>query len=124
MDDATIYAVVNAIKWPVGVLIAVLGYFLRDAHVSMKQDIKKKADKDALDDAFRAYREDMKAMEERHSESMKAMDSRHKEETARMERYYEVKLVGVVAQFSERMNSMEKNLLDRMDLIRTTMSKG
>ena len=112
MDDATIYAVVNAIKWPVGVLIGVLGYFLRDAHVSMKQDIKKKADKEVLDEAFRVYRDDMNAMEERHQAEM-----------ARLERQYDVKFTGVVQQFNDRMNNIEKNLLDRMDLIRSMISK-
>lgn len=92
--------------WLVGVLIATLIYFLKDAHTNIKLGLKEKATQAALDKATEAWRDDLKDMQDR-----------HQRETARLEHQYEQKFAGVVQQFQDRMNSVEKNLQDRMDLI-------
>lgn len=102
----------DAIKWSAGLLVALLGYFLSDAHSHIKNGLEKKADQQALDSAFKVYRSDMHAMEER-----------HKEETARLERQYEIRFAGVINQFSERINSMERNLNDKIDLMINLMNQ-
>jgi len=96
----------SAARWAAVLLVGILGYFLRDAHRDFKAGLERKADLKALDDAFSVYRNDMHAMEER-----------HKEETARLERQYEVRFSGVVVQFSERLNGLERSMGDKMDLI-------
>lgn len=102
----------DALKWAAGLLVALLGYFLSDAHSHIKNGLEKKADQQALDNAFKVYRQDMHAMEER-----------HKEETARLERQYEVRFSGVINQFSERINSLERNLNDKIDLMINLMNQ-
>lgn len=96
----------------VALLIAVLGYFLKDAHTSIKLGLKEKANQDELDRAKQEWRIDLKDVEER-----------HQRETTRLEHQYEQKFAGVVQQFQERMNSVEKNLQDRMDLILELLKK-
>lgn len=83
-------------------LIGVIGYFLKDAH----NQLKIKADKDALEGAVDALRNDQKAAEER-----------YRREADRMERQYDVKFSGVVKDFSDRMNSIEHNLSQQINLI-------
>lgn len=90
----------------VGLLIAVLGYFLKDAHTNIKLGLKEKATQDALDRATQEWRSDLKEMQDR-----------HQRETQRLEYQYEQKFANVVQQFQDRMNGVEKNLQDRMDLI-------
>lgn len=90
----------------IGMLIGVLGYFLKDAHTQIKIGLEKKATQEALDRATGEWRADLKEMQDR-----------HQRETARLEHQYEQKFAGVVQQFQDRMNSVEKNLQDRMDLI-------
>lgn len=90
----------------IGLLIAVLGYFLKDAHTNIKLGLKEKANQEALDRATQEWRSDLKDIQER-----------HQRETERLEHHYEQKFAGVVQQFQDRMNSVEKNLQDRMDLI-------
>lgn len=87
-------------------LIAILAYFLKDAHSTIKIGLERRATQDALDKAIDAWRKDLKEMQDR-----------HQRETARLEHQYEQKFAGVVQQFQDRMNSVEKNLQDRMDLI-------
>lgn len=95
-----------ATPWVLGLLVALLGYFLRDVHKDFKEGLEKKADRKALDDAFNVYRADMRAM-----------DERHKEEITRLERQYEVRFSGVVMNFTERINSLERNMGEKMDMI-------
>lgn len=90
----------------IGLLIGVLGYFLKDAHTTIKIGLEKKATQEALDKATSEWRQDLKDMQ-----------IRHQNETARLEHQYEQKFAGVVQQFQDRMNGVEKNLQDRMDLI-------
>lgn len=104
--------IINAIRWAAVLLVGILGYFLRDAHRDFKEGLERKADRKALDDAFSVYRNDMRAMEER-----------HKEETARLERQYEVRFSGVVTQFSERLNSMERGMGEKMDMILSVVNR-
>lgn len=99
----------DSVKWAAMLLVAILGYFLRDAHRDFKDGLERKADKKVIDDAFAVYRADMRSIEDR-----------HKEETARLERQYEVRFAGVVAQFSERLNSVERAVSDRIG----TMERG
>lgn len=97
---------VSALQWAAVMLVGILGYFLRDAHRDFKVGLERKADRKALDDAFSVYRADMRDMEDR-----------HKEETMRLERQYEVRFSGVVTQFTERLNSMERGMGEKMDMI-------
>lgn len=100
-------AEINTALWGLVVTLAgILAYFLRDAHVQFKDRLDQKADRKALDDAFNVYRADMKAM-----------DERHKEEITRLERQYEVRFSGVVMNFTERINSLERNMGEKMDMI-------
>ncbi len=55
---------------------------------------------------------------------LRAVDERHKNEATRMERQYEVRFAGVVAQFSERINSMERNMSDKMDFMIKMIQQG
>lgn len=100
MDEKMFVEVATkAALWAGGILLSLLGYFLHDAHKNFKDGLEKKADRDALDNAFKVYRQDMHAMEDR-----------HKEETARLERQYEIRFAGVINQFSERISSVERNI--------------
>jgi phage host-nuclease inhibitor protein Gam len=102
----------NPVPYLVGLLIVVLGYFLKDAHTNIKVGLKEKASQDALDRAQQEWRSDLKDMQDR-----------HQRETTRLEHQYEQKFAGVVQQFQDRMNSVEKNLQDRMDLILELLKK-
>ena len=92
----------EALKWLGGLLIAIIVWVFLDA----KSRINEKADKEALLTAVDTWREDLK----------EAKDL-HQRETERMERQYDIKFAGVVKDFSERMNSIETNLSQRMELI-------
>lgn len=98
----------HAIGWPVGLLIMILGYFLRDAHVTFKRDIEKKADREKMENEFNTHRNDMRAMEERHMN-----------EILRIERQYDIKFAGVVAQFTDKIQSVEANLGKQLERIFT-----
>lgn len=96
----------HAMGWPVGLLILILGYFLRDAHSTFKRDIEKKADREKMEAEFITHRIDMRSMEER-----------HRDEILRIERQYDVKFAGVVAQFSDKIQSVERNLGEKIDMV-------
>lgn len=112
LDDHSLLALFEALKWPIGLLIAVLGYFLRDAHHSFKADVARKADAQTTEAALRQHREDMRAMEER-----------YREETARIERQYEERFDRAVQQLGDRVKAVETNLIERMDLIRQLIDR-
>lgn len=99
-------------KWALGILAGILGYFLRDAHNTIKRDVAQKVDKQQFSDSITDWHDQVNAMEKRNKETIE-----------RMERQYDVKFAGVVNQFTERMNNIEKNLSEKMDLIRELMSK-
>ncbi len=94
--------------WPyiIGLIVAVCLYFLKDAHTQIKIGLEQKATSKALEDAKADWRMDLREQNER-----------HQRETARLETQYEQKFAAVVAQFQGRMDSIEKNLTDRMDMI-------
>lgn len=96
----------DAAKWLAAILIGVLGWFLRDAHAGFKSSLMDKVDRTTFESAVTQWHTDMRTLEER-----------HQRENERLERQYEVKFAGVVQQFQERINNVEKNLSDRMDLI-------
>ncbi len=81
--------------WWLALALVVLGYMLIDAHKSIKASIREKADKTYMD----------------------AMEVRHANEMARIERQYAEWRESIVQQFSERMNSMESNLTNRIDMV-------
>jgi hypothetical protein len=99
----------NFIYYLAGLLVAVIGYFLADAHTQ----IKDKADKEVLKEAIETWRADLR---ESKAESQR--------EAERMERQYEVKFAGVVADLSNRINSVETNLVQRMELILQLLGKN
>ncbi len=130
----TLEQVVSALQWvgalSAGGLLSMLGYFLSDAHKKIKTDLDKKADLTVIDASFNRYRADLAAIEARykeesaaHRDELNKMDERHKEETSRLERQYEVRFAGVVAQFSERINSMERNMSDKLELILSVVNR-
>lgn len=107
----------NPTPYLVVLLIGVLGYFLKDAHTSIKVGLAKieseKATQAALDSAKAEWRTDLRDMQDR-----------HQRETSRLEAQYEQKFAGVVSQFQDRMNSVEKNLQDRIDMILELMRRS
>lgn len=96
----------NPIAWSVAALVSLLGYFLRDAHMTIKVGLEQKASHTALEEAKTQWRIDLREMEER-----------HQRDNNRLEQQYEKKFAAVVAQFQDRMDSVERNLQGRMDLI-------
>lgn len=96
----------NPTPYIVGLLIVVLAYFLKDAHMQIKLGLKEKATQKQLEDAEAAWRTDLREMREQ-----------HQLETARLEAQYEQKFAAVVSQFQGQLLSVEKTLIDRMDMI-------
>ena len=96
----------NPIPYIVAVLVALLAYFLRDAHMTIKIGLEQKATHASLEEAKSQWRTDLREMEER-----------HQRDNNRLEQQYEKKFAAVVAQFQDRMDSVERNLQGRMDLI-------
>ncbi|MES2349971.1 MAG: hypothetical protein V4641_20595, partial [Pseudomonadota bacterium] len=92
----TLDQMVSALQWTggitAGILLGLVGYFLRDAHVNIKNDLvstkidlAQKADTTVINSAFSMYRDDLRALEERHKdeaiahrEELRAVDERHK----------------------------------------------
>lgn len=96
----------NPTPWIVGLLVLTLAYFLKDAHTQIKIGLEQKATQKALEEAKENWRQDLRELTER-----------HQRETTRMEAQYELKFAAVVNQFQGRMDSIEKNLNDKMDMI-------
>lgn len=96
----------NPTPWVVGMLVVTLAYFLRDSHTHIKAKIEQAATQKALEEAKESWRQDLRELTER-----------HQRETTRMEAQYELKFAAVVSQFQGRMDSIEKNLNDKMDMI-------
>jgi uncharacterized membrane protein YgaE (UPF0421/DUF939 family) len=96
----------NPLPYVVTLLILTLAYFLKDAHQNIKIGMEQKASQQALDEAKAEWRNDLRDMQER-----------HQRETQRLEHQYEQKFAAVVTQFQDRMDSVERNLSGRMDLI-------
>ncbi len=87
-------------------LIGLLAYFLRDAHVRIKLDLEKAATREALDKATADWREDIR--EDR---------ARHQREMQRLETHYEQKFAGAVNDLHKQIGSLKAEMKDRMDLL-------
>lgn len=96
----------NPAPWIIGLLILVCAYFLKDWHTNIKIGLEKKATVEALEDAKRTWRDDLRMQNEQ-----------HQRETARLETQYEQRFAAVVTQFQGRMDSMEKSLADKIDMV-------
>lgn len=96
----------NPTPYVIGLLVVVVGYFVKDAYMHLKMGLKEKATQKQLEDAETAWRTDLREMREH-----------HQLETTRLEAQYEQKFQGVVTQFQNQMMSVERNLTDRMDMI-------
>jgi len=96
----------NPVPYILAVLIVTLGYFLKDAHTTIRVGLEQRATQKALEEAKTEWRTDLREMQDR-----------HQRETARLEQQYEKKFAAVVVQFQDRMDSVERNLQGRMDLI-------
>lgn len=89
-----------------GLLICVLAYFLREAHIRIKSDLEKAATREALDKATSEWREDLKEDRERHQREMQ-----------RLETHYEQKFANAVNDLHKQIGSLKVEMKDRMDLI-------
>jgi hypothetical protein len=104
---------IDALKYIGGLLIALIVYVFLDA----KSRINEKADKEALIKAEKSHQDALSNAVDTWKEDLKDAKDLHQRETERMERQYDVKFAGVVKDFSDRMNSIESNLSQRMELI-------
>lgn len=96
----------NPAPYIVGMLVLVLAYFLKDAHTQIKIGLEQKATQKALEEAKEAWRADLRALNES-----------HRRETERLEVQYEQKFAAVVAQFQGSMESVERNLTSKIDMV-------
>lgn len=94
-------------------LVAVLGYFLRDAHSSIKRSVSEKASKEAVE-SLRA--ESQRQAEEWRNELTRRED-RSQQELQRMEDQYEKKFAGALAELRNQITTLESHMKDRMDMI-------
>lgn len=101
------------VKWLGGLLIGLLAWVFLDA----KSRINEKADKEALAKSEKSHQDALATAVDTWKTDLKDAKDLHQRETERMERQYDVKFAGVVKDFSDRMNSIESNLSQRMELI-------
>ena len=97
----------------VSILICVLAYFLREAHLRIKLDLEKAATREALEKATTEWRDDLK--EDR---------DRHQREMIRLETHYEQKFAGAVNDLHKQIGSLKVEMKDRMDLILKLLERG
>lgn len=96
----------NPVPYIVGLLVLIVAYFIKDQHSKITNGIEAKATRKELDEAKESWRTDLRETREA-----------HQKEAARMERQYEQRFSAVVQQFQGRMDSMEKSLTDKIDLV-------
>jgi len=96
----------NPVPWIVVLLVAIVGYFVKDQHKTITHRISENATRQELEAAKESWRTDLRETREA-----------HQIEAARMERQYEQRFSAVVQQFQGRMDSMEKSLTDKIDLV-------
>lgn len=96
----------NPWPWIVVILVGVVAYFCKDQHNKITSGIEQKATRKELDEAKESWRTELRETREA-----------HQIEAARMERQYEQRFSAVVQQFQGRMDSMEKSLTDKIDLV-------
>jgi len=103
----------NPLPYIVGILVIVLAYFLKDAHMHIKIKLEKTATAKELEEAKEQWRLDFLEIQRR-----------HQLETTRLEAQYEQKFQGAVVQFQNQVTGVqnqimgvERNLTDRMDMI-------
>lgn len=94
-------------------LVAVLGYFLRDAHLSIKRSVEEKASKDSL--------ENLRAESQRQAEEwrndLREDRARSQQELQRLEAQYEQKFAGALSELRNQITTLESHMKDRMDMI-------
>lgn len=96
----------NPVPYIIVLLVLIVGYFIKDQHRKINSEMEAKATRRELDDAKESWRIDLRETREA-----------HQIEAARMERQYEQRFSAVVQQFQGRMDSMEKSLTDKIDLV-------
>lgn len=105
--------VVDVAKWLAGILVLVLGWFLRHAHAQIEVGLASKADKEAMSREIESLRMELK-------------DSREtrERELERLERMYDGKITAMAGELRSRMDSMEKNVDAKLDMLMEMIRGG
>ena len=107
----------NPLPYVLVMLIGGILWFIRDKHNRIMASLEQKATLDALIESKLNAQKQLDDAKESWRADLRQQNERHEHETARLERQYEQKFAAVVSQFQDRMDSIEKNLADKMNMI-------